>query len=409
VSPWKTYPTTTTEGSSSVTDPVVTVRIVHVTDGYLPRMGGIERQVHDLAERQTADGHGVEIVTAVAGPPMSGEVAIRRPRPEASATGARIRYEWAYHGCDRRLFSKADVVHVHASTWSPLTFLALGTAVRAGVPAVATLHSLWDYAAPLFAGADRLTRWSRWPVVWSAVSRVAAEPFADIVGSAARVHVVPNGVDPADWSRSPAERDDGTFRVVSVGRLVARKRPMALLKVLRETWTVLPSAVQLEAVLIGDGPARPALERYLARHGMRGWVRLAGALDRDAIADELARADAYVAPATLESFGIAALEARCAGLPVIGHAKCGLADFIEHDRDGLLGDGDAAMTRNLVRIATEPDLLRRITAYNRSVAPPADWPRVLRRWDELYEQAASLPRRDRSGVAQSAVAEGPPG
>lgn len=398
----------TTKGNPPVIDPVDTVRIVHVTDGYPPRLGGIERQVQDLAARQAADGHDVRIVTAVAGPPVSGDVAIRRPRSKASATGSRIRYEWACHGCDRRLFNKADVVHLHVSTWSPLAFLALGTAVRAGVPAVATLHSLWDYAAPLFAGADRLTRWSRWPVVWSAVSRVAAEPLAEIVGSAASVHVVPNGVDPVEWSRPRAERDDVVFRVVSVGRLAARKRPVPLLKVLRDARTILPSAVHLEAVLIGDGPARPALERYLTRHGMRAWVRLPGALGRDAIADELARADVYVAPATLESFGIAALEARCAGLPVVGHARCGLADFIQHDRDGLLGDGDAAMVRNLARLATEPDLLERMTAHNRSVAPPADWTRVLRRWDDLYEQSATLPCRRRVDDPRDTVDEDAP-
>ncbi len=396
------------EGSSSVADRADAVRIVHVTDGYVPRLGGIERQVHDLAERQAADGHDVAIVTAVAGPSGDGAAAVRRPRSSVPRSGSRIRYEWAYHGCDRRLFSKADVVHLHASTWSPLAFLSLRTAAHAGVPAVATLHSLWDYATPLFRAADRLTRWSKWPVVWSAVSHVAAEPLAEIVGPAATVHVVPNGVDPAEWSRPRAQRGDGAFRVVSVGRLAARKRPLPLLKILRDARAVLPSAVHMEAVLVGDGPARPALERYLARHGMRAWVQLPGALDRDAIADELARADAYVAPATLESFGIAALEARCAGLPVVGHAKCGLADFIEHDQDGLLGDGDAAMARNLARLASEPDLLRRITAHNRSVAPPVDWNRVLRSWDDLYEQAAMLPRRHGGRTPQNTAAEDAP-
>jgi len=394
------------KGIPFVSDQVGIVRIVHVTDGYEPRLGGIERQVHDLAERQASGGHDVRIVTAVAGPSRDGAVAVRRPRSRAA--GSRIRYEWAYHGCGRRLYSKADVVHLHASTWSPLAFLSLGTAVRAGVPAVATLHSLWDYATPLFKAADRLTRWSKWPVIWSAVSHVAAEPLVELVGPEVTVHVVPNGVDPAEWAKPCAQRGDAAFRVVSVGRLAARKRPMPLLKILRDARALLPSDVQLEAVLIGDGPARPALERYLARHGMLAWVRLPGALDRDAIAAELARADAYAAPATLESFGIAALEARCAGLPVIGHAKCGLADFIEHDREGLLGDGDAAMTRNLTRLASEPDLLRRITAHNRSVAPPVNWTRVLRSWDDLYEQAAALPHRHRGSPPRNTVAEDPP-
>ena len=35
------------------------------------------------------------------------------------------------------------------------------------------------------------------------------------------------------------------------------------------------------------------------------------------------RADVYVAPAVLESFGLAALEARCVGLPVVGVSAAG--------------------------------------------------------------------------------------
>ena len=42
------------------------LRIVHVSDCYLPRLGGIERQVHDLAVRQRQRGHEVQIVTCVA-------------------------------------------------------------------------------------------------------------------------------------------------------------------------------------------------------------------------------------------------------------------------------------------------------------------------------------------------------
>src|ERR1700726_4568638 len=44
------------------------MRIAHVSDCYLPRLGGIELQVHDLAERQAAAGHEVTVITTTAGP-----------------------------------------------------------------------------------------------------------------------------------------------------------------------------------------------------------------------------------------------------------------------------------------------------------------------------------------------------
>ena len=46
-------------------------------------------------------------------------------------------------------------------------------------------------------------------------------------------------------------------------------------------------------------------------------MRLAGRVDRAELTEIYRRADLFLAPAYLESFGIAALEARCAGLPVV--------------------------------------------------------------------------------------------
>ena len=40
------------------------MRIAHVTDFYLPRLGGIEMHVSDLAARQVALGHEVTVVTS---------------------------------------------------------------------------------------------------------------------------------------------------------------------------------------------------------------------------------------------------------------------------------------------------------------------------------------------------------
>ena len=83
---------------------------------------------------------------------------------------------------------------------------------------------------------------------------------------------------------------------------------------------------------------------------MTDWVRLTGQLDQPAIRAVFDDADLYLSPATLESFGIAALEARCAGLPVIAFAGTGVSDFIEHGRNGLLVGSDAEMVEAITRL-----------------------------------------------------------
>ena len=43
------------------------MRVLHVTDAYLPRLGGIEMHVHDLARAQAAAGDEVDIITVTRG------------------------------------------------------------------------------------------------------------------------------------------------------------------------------------------------------------------------------------------------------------------------------------------------------------------------------------------------------
>jgi hypothetical protein len=99
-------------------------------------------------------------------------------------------------------------------------------------------------------------------------------------------------------------------------RLAPRKRPRALLAALREVRRRVPASVPLRAVVAGEGPERGALERYRLQHDL-DWVSLPGRLDAAALRELYTAADVYVAPAVLEAFGIAALEARAAGLPVV--------------------------------------------------------------------------------------------
>jgi glycosyltransferase involved in cell wall biosynthesis len=132
------------------------------------------------------------------------------------------------------------------------------------------------------------------------------------------------------------------------------------------------------------------MERYLDRHGLRGWVDLPGRCSRDEIRELYRRADVFVAPANLESFGIAALEARCAGLPVVAMAHTGIREFVAHGVEGLLASSDADLAAALAQLARSPDLRSRIAEHNRAVVPPMTWDDVLARSDDVYKRAATL-------------------
>ena len=111
------------------------------------------------------------------------------------------------------------------------------------------------------------------------------------------------------------------------------------------------------------------------------------------------RADLFVAPATLESFGIAALEARCSGLPVLARAGSGVGAFVVDGQDGLLAGSDGEMVGALVRLAGAPAERERMAMHSRRVSVDVGWPSVLRRTDAGYAAADQVVRSRRRPAA----------
>ncbi|HSF26892.1 MAG TPA: glycosyltransferase family 4 protein [Actinomycetes bacterium] len=373
------------------------MKIAHLTDCYLPRLGGIEVQVHDVATRQLAAGHTVEVLTAT-----QGETRVRgRSRDLVDGVpvhrlSMRVPFElpvnpWAAAAVRTVLAEGGfDVAHVHAGVISPFAVDAARVSVGLGVPTLVTWHCLLGGLEPVFRLLERGTGWARRPMALSAVSDVAAAPLRRIAGPGAEVAVLPNGIDVETWRVVPAARAEQTVHVVATMRLAPRKRPIPLLRILRDVRRLVPDDIRLRATIVGDGPALAPARRYVDRHGLGSWVRLLGRLRRSQIRELYRDADVFVAPAELESFGIAALEARCAGLPVVAKAVSGIREFVHDGQEGLLAGSDLEMADALVRLVTDAELRARIAAHNRAVEPDMSWPRVLKRTEEEYLRAIAI-------------------
>ncbi|WP_084678779.1 glycosyltransferase family 4 protein [Actinopolymorpha alba] len=379
------------------------MKVVHVSDCFLPRLGGIEIQVAELARLQSEAGHEVHVVTAT--PDRDGSARIPQGISVHRVVAA-LPFELPIHPRTGHHVGRIcqelqpDVLHLHVGAVSPFAWSALRVAARRSLPTVVTVHSMWDpITRGLYEGLDAGLRWSGWPVVCTTVSEAAAAPIRSVVGSRIPVHVVANGIDTAQWRPEPLvsgsevreERPEdlpAEVHVVAVGRLAPRKRPLTLLRILRATRAALGAGVRLRATVVGDGPARGLMERYLRHHAMSDWVELAGRLDRAEVRAVLRSADVFLAPANRESFGIAALEARTAGVPVVAYAEGGVADFVISEKEGLLGRSPAELAAAVVRLARDHDLRTAIAEHNRATEPVrCTWPVVLSDFEERYSQA----------------------
>jgi glycosyltransferase involved in cell wall biosynthesis/uncharacterized membrane protein YbhN (UPF0104 family) len=350
-------------------------RIAHVTDVFLPRLGGIETHVDDLVRHQRAAGLDAQVLTPTAATQADPAWVRRMPASRA-----------------RRTVTDCDAVHVHISMWSPYGVAVARAAMAAGIPTLITVHSTWAGAGGLLR-LVALTSLRRWPVAWSAVSTAAAETFRRSLGDA-QVAVLPNAIDVTTWRPTqqtppgaPPHAADGSITLVSVMRLMPRKRPLALLKMFKEIRQLLPDR-DVKLVIVGDGPLRPRTERYVRCHGLSPHVRITGRIPRSEVLGELRASSIYLAPAPKESFGIAALEARCAGLPVVAHRHSGVSEFIRDRIDGVLVANDTEMVIAIADLITDPALRERISTHNHRVAPRYDWSEILRHTEVLYQRAA---------------------
>lgn len=366
-------------------------RVLLFSEYFLPHRGGIEMHVHALARRLRRHGVEAEVATPFPGPDTVDGIRVHRLR---TPLFPRFRTVWTTHAAEPflRLLREGDfgLMHCHHSIFNPAATGAVFLAQRMGFPTVVTLHSILRGYAPAFGLLDRFTGWSRWPVTFTAVSGVVAEHLSPLLGGGP-VRVLPNGIDPAEWVPPDPRPAGDAFRVVTAMRLARRKRPRALIEMLALLRERLPHAMRLRARIVGEGSERAALHRLIAERGLTEEVELCGQLTHERMRDEYARADVFVLPSLEESFGIAALEARAAGLPVVVMRDGGPADFIRHEREGLLADSDADMVAALVRLARDPALRERIALHNRSTPSPYGWDEVLRLHLDAYA-AATAPR-----------------
>lgn len=351
-------------------------------------------QVNDLTRRQLQAGLQPEVITAT---PLPRKLR-RSPEPltpvPVHRSGIPIPAEIANNPLPSRPIERVlrsgrfDLVHVHAGVGSPFAAAGVRVGLRLGLPVVVTVHCL----RPPFRLPAVLSPWT-FPdiaarLTLNAVSEAAAMPLRERTGQP--VDVLPNGLDPQDWRVDPLERDPAVVQAAATMRLSVRKRPLPLLKIVRAAQRRLESqgaAVTLRLAVYGDGKLRPRMRRFLARNAMSQTVELAGRVTRDGLKQAYRAADVFIAPAHLESFGIAALEARCAGVPVLAMRATGVTEFVRDRVEGLLADGDAGMVDALVEICLDRSLREAIADHNRRVQPATAWPAVLERLNRIYAGA----------------------
>ena len=219
----------------------------------------------------------------------------------------------------------------------------------------------------------------------TAPSRDLAQKALTLHRVTAPIEIVPHGVRP--WPGPlPDKAEGGPLELVTVARLVARKRLDTLLAAL----ATLPD-LDLRLTLVGDGPERQKLEAQTRELGLTARVRFTGYVDEATKRAFLAQADLFVLASTHEGFGIVYLEAMQHGLPIIAAADGGQADFLEDGRTGRLiakatpTVSSDHLARAIRSLATDQAARARMAAHNKKLAAARTVTAAARRYETLFE------------------------
>ena len=167
---------------------------------------------------------------------------------------------------------------------------------------------------------------------------------------------------------------------VYVGRLAAEKEVDLLLT----AWREVERRTGARLVLIGDGPARRRLHRSAGSERLH-WLPFEQ--DRDRLADLLAAVDLAVAPCSIETFGLSALEALASGTPLLSADRGGVAETVTRSGAGaLFPSGDAGALADQAERLFRGDLAALGAAGRRHAEAHHGWDAVLNRIFHVYRE-----------------------
>ncbi len=273
-----------------------------------------------------------------------------------------------------------DIIHTH--DW--LTMQA-GVALKdkLGIPLVAHIHSLeTDRCGPAACQAENAIYRIEYigmteadlviPVSHYTKNRIA-EYYPNIDRS--KVHVVYNAINPDEGLFAPAAVPVAALEapkrkmVLFVGRVTYQKGPDFLL----ETATkIIAQDPEVLFVVVGTGDLHDWLASEIASRGIGANFILAGFLSPERVAALMRTASVYFMPSASEPFGLSALEAGLAGIPMVISAQSGVSEVLDFVLKANPWDTDR-FAHYILALLNNPALAKVLSEENRRTISKMSW------------------------------------
>jgi L-malate glycosyltransferase len=285
-----------------------------------------------------------------------------------------------------------DLLHVHyAIPHASAAYMAKKILEKEGkhIPVITTLHGT-DIT---LVGRDKTYA----PVVAfsinqsdaiTAVSNNLRDETYKIFKIEKEIEVIRNFVDVQRFNRKPIDAfkkviaPNGERILLHASNFRKLKRVQDVVRIFYE----VQKKVKSKLLFIGDGPERATAEDLARELGVADEIRFVG--KQEQMEDILAIGDLFLLPSEYESFGLAALEAMAAGVPVVSTNAGGLSEINISGETGFMGNvGDiATMSQQSLDILTNDDVLKTFKNNAAANARKFDIHNIIPLYEKLYER-----------------------
>jgi len=391
------------------------MKILVITPGFLPAVGGAEIGVHEIYTR-LGERHPVTILTQAPSSPTpapdgleQGNYVVRHYRDFFNFGNVRgkmllrgcippFSLGAAYAASKQIERERPDVVNVHYAAYTGLA--AVWAQVVHKVPTVLSLIGRDSVPGPL---VPKLWPWYSKLVARHVAHTVFISRFCQSYHEAAGFpcSTIPYGADTAKIAphapnrslREDLELAPGVRVLLSLQRLTLLKRVDVSIYSVRHL--VDQGTTNFVLLIGGVGQEADRLEQLVEELGVERYVRFLGLVPEPQVGAYLALADVFVFTSIFETFGIVAAQAMAAGLPVVATRNSAISEVVEDGITGLLSPPlDAeAIARNIASLLSDEELRQSMGRKGREKAERLyDWEGISLQYESVLRDVVQKHR-----------------
>ncbi|KAJ6572097.1 glycosyltransferase family 4 protein [Mycena capillaripes] len=388
------------------------ISIAMITDFFHPAVGGVENHVYMLSAYLIRRGHKVIVITHSHQPDRVG---VRWLVPSLKvyyipfvpiASSATLPQFLTFLPYLRTILIREHIhlIHAHASL-SSLGHEGILHSHLLGVRTVFTDHSLFgfDDAASiltnkLMAGTLKnvdavicVSHTGRENTVLRGELWEKSDTDPDAIAVRKSVYVIPNTLVPERFKPSPPEPSE-TITIVFLSRFAYRKGIDLLVAITPRICADFPN---VRFLVGGDGPKLIDLLQMREKHLLQDRITLLGPVPHTGARSVLIQGSIYLNTSLTESFGIAILEAACAGLYVVSTRVGGVPEILPKDMISFANPDEDDICRavgNAIKIVSEGKH-DPLLAHER-IKTFYDWDQIAERTEAVYDAVLKSPQME---------------